>query len=207
VGHSGQFPNSCLRVKMKVLGIVCSPRQGGNTEIMVKEALGSAGDAGAQTELVSVSDKNIAPCDGCNGCRKTGICLIKDDMQAIYHQMETSDAIIFGSPVYFGSVSAQGKAVMDRTFAFLWRQKLKGKVAAPILAVRRVGAGQTRNLLYGFFMAQGMIPVRGAIGYGMEKGDVLQGVGGSVNLSAIEEARNVGKDIVRMVTLSKMRII
>jgi len=44
---------------MKVLGIVCSPRQGGNTEIMVKEALVSAGEAGAQTELVSVSDKNI----------------------------------------------------------------------------------------------------------------------------------------------------
>lgn len=67
------------------------------------------------------------------------------------------------------------------------------------MAVRRVGAGQTRNLLYGFFMAHGMIAVRGAIGYGMEKGEVLQGVGGSVNLSAMEEARNVGKDIVRMV--------
>ena len=76
---------------------------------------------------------------------------------------------------------------------------MKGKVAAPVLAVRRVGAGQTRNLLYGFFMAHGMIPVRGAIGYGMEKGDVLQGVGGGVNSSALEEARNVGTDIVRTV--------
>ena len=184
---------------MKVLGIICSPRQGGNTEILVKVALTSAGEAGSQTELVSVYDKNIAPCDACNGCRKTGVCLIKDDMQAIYQQMETADGIIFGSPVYFGSVSAQGKAVMDRTFSFLWRQKLKGKVAAPILAVRRVGAGQTRNLLYGFFMAHGMIPVRGAIGYGMEKGDVLQGAGGGVNVTAEEEARNVGTDIVRMV--------
>jgi hypothetical protein len=72
-------------------------------------------------------------------------------------------------------------------------------VAAPILAVRRVGAGQTRNLLYGFFMAHGMIPVRGAIGYGMEKGDVLQGAGGGVNVSAVEEARNVGTDVVRAV--------
>jgi multimeric flavodoxin WrbA len=184
---------------MKILGIVCSPRQGGNTEILMKEALASAGEAGAQTELVSVAGKNIAPCDGCNGCRKTAVCLIKDDMRTIYQEMETADGIVFGSPVYFGSVSAQGKAVMDRTFAFLWRQKLKGKVAAPILAVRRVGAGQTRNLLYGFFMAHGMIPVRGAIGYGMEKGDVLQGAGGGVNVSAVEEARNVGTDIVRAV--------
>ena len=184
---------------MKVLGIVCSPRKGGNTEIMMKEALTSAGEAGAETDLVSVAGKNIAPCDGCNGCRKTGVCLIKDDMQAIYQKMEAADGIIFGSPVYFGSVSAQCKAVMDRTFAFLWRQKMKGKVAAPLLAVRRVGAGQTRNLLYGFFMAHGMIPVRGAIGYGMEKGDVLQGVGGGVNSSALEEARNAGTDIVRTV--------
>jgi len=184
---------------MKVLGIVCSPRQGGNTEIMIKEALASSKEAGAQTELLSVVGKNIAPCDGCNGCRKTSVCLIKDDMQAIYQEMETADGIIFGSPVYFGSVSAQCKAVMDRTFAFLGRLKLKGKVAAPILAVRRVGAGQTRNLLYGFFMVHGMIPVRGAIGYGMEKGDVLQGVGGGINMSALEEARNVGTDIVRMV--------
>jgi multimeric flavodoxin WrbA len=184
---------------MKVLGIVCSPRQGGNTEIMMKEALTSAGEAGAETGLISIAGKNIAPCDGCNGCRKTSVCLIKDDMQSIYQEMETADGIIFGSPVYFGSVSAQGKALMDRTFAFLWRQKLKGKVAAPLLAVRRVGAGQTRNLLYGFFMAHGMIVARGAIGYGLEKGDVIQGVGGAPGSSALGEARNAGTDIVRMI--------
>ena len=88
---------------------------------------------------------------------------------------------------------------MDRTFAFLPGMKLKGKVAASILAVRRVGAGQTRNLLYDYFMVHGMIPVRGAIGYGREKGDVKQGVGASLTLSALEEARIVGTDIVYMV--------
>lgn len=184
---------------MKVLGIVCSARKGGNTQILVKEALASAREAGAQTELVSVVDKNIAPCDGCGSCRETGVCRLQDDMQSIYQQLETADAIIFGSPVYFGSVSAQAKAIMDRTFSFLPTMKLKGKVAAPILAVRRVGAGQTRNLLYGYFMAQGMIPVRGAIGYGREKGDVKQGVGASISLSAFEEARIVGTDVVHMV--------
>ena len=184
---------------MKVLGIVCSPRQGGNTEIMMREALTSAGEAGAQTELVSLIGKNIAPCDACSGCFKTGKCLIKDDMQPIFDAMAAADAIIIGSPVYFGSVSAQAKAVMDRTFAFLPRLTLKGKVAASILAVRRIGAGQTRNLLYGFFMVHGMVPVRGAIGYGREKGDVLQGAGGGVNVTALEEARTVGTDIVRMV--------
>lgn len=184
---------------MKVIGIVCSPRKEGNTEILVKEALASAQEEGAQTELISVIGKNIAPCDGCSSCFKTGVCHIKDDMQDIYRQLETAEAVIIGSPVYFGSVSAQAKAVMDRTFSLLRDRRLKGKVAASILAVRRVGAGQTRNLLYGFFMAHGMIPVRGAIGYGREKGDVKQGTGASPDLSALEEARIAGTDIVRMV--------
>jgi multimeric flavodoxin WrbA len=183
---------------MKVLGIVCSAREGGNTEILVKEALASAREAGAQTELVSVIGKNIVPCDGCYGCRKTGVCHIKDDMQSIYRQLETADAIIFGSPVYFCSVTAQAKTIMDRTFVFFQGMKLKGKVAAPILAARRIGGGQTRTLLYGFFMAHGMIPVRGAIGYGRDKGDVKQGVGASVGLSALDEARIVGTEVVGM---------
>ena len=184
---------------MKILGIVCSPRKGGNTEILVKEALASAREAGAQTELVSVIGKNIAPCDACSSCGKTGVCHIQDDMQSIYQQLEAADAIIFGSPVYFGTVSAQAKTIMDRTFSLVMNRRLKGKVAAPILAARRVGAGQTRNLLYGFFMAHGMLPVRGAIGYGREKGEVKQGMGGSPGLSALEEAKNVGTDVVQMV--------
>ena len=184
---------------MKVLGIVCSARKEGNTEILVKEALAAAQEAGAETELVLVAGKNIAPCDGCNSCRQTGTCHIKDDMQPIFKQLETADGIIFGSPVYFGSVSAQAKAIMDRTFLFLPDMRLKGKVAAPILAVRRIGGGQTRTLLFGYFMAQGMLPVRGAIGYGREKGDVRQGVGASINLSALEEARMAGTDVVQMV--------
>jgi len=183
---------------MKVLGIVCSPRKGGNTEILVKEALATAHEAGADTEMVLVSDKNIAPCDGCGSCFETSVCKIKDDMQPLYQQMEAADAIIFGTPVYFHNVTAQAKAIMDRTFLFLIDLRLKGKVAAPILALRRVGAGQTRNLLYGYFVAQGMIPVRGAIGYGPEKGEVREGVGGTRELSAMEEARSVGTDIVQL---------
>ena len=184
---------------MKVLGIVCSARKNGNTQLLVEEALAAAREVGAETELVSVIGKNISPCDGCSSCRQTDVCRINDDMQALYRQLEAADAVIFGSPVYFGSVSAQAKAIMDRTQLFLRDRRLKGKVAAPILAVRRVGAGQTRNLLYGYFMAQGMMPVRGAIGYGREKGDVRQGVGATQGLSALEEARTVGTDVVQMV--------
>jgi multimeric flavodoxin WrbA len=184
---------------MQVLGIVCSPRKRGNTEILVKEALAAARKAGATTELVLVAGKTITPCDACVSCRKTGVCKIKDDMQLIYQQLEMADAIIFGTPVYFCNVSAQAKAIMDRTYLFLGDKRLRGKVAAPIMAVRRVGAGQTRTLLYSYFMSQGMIVARGAIGYGREKGEVKQGVGGAHGVSALEEASSVGLDVVQMV--------
>jgi multimeric flavodoxin WrbA len=183
---------------MKVLGIVGSPRKGGNTEILVREALTAVKEAGAETEIVLAADKNIAGCDGCSSCRQTGVCRIKDDMQPLYKQLEAADAVIFGTPVYFHNVTAQAKAIMDRMFLFLPDKRLKGKVVAPIVALRRVGAAQTQNLLYGFFIAQGMIPVRAAIGYGREKGDVRQGVGGAPDLSALEEARNVGLEVVQI---------
>ena len=183
---------------MKVLGIVCSPRKGGNTEIMVTEALAVAREAGLETELILAAGKKIAPCDGCEACAKSGVCKIKDDMQPIYQQLEAADAIIFGTPVYFGNVSAQGKAIIDRTYAIRRQRKLAGKVAAAVVVARRVGAGQVRTLLSAFFVVQGMIAVRGAIGYGRDKGAVREGIGGSEGLTAMDEARNVGQNVVQM---------
>lgn len=184
---------------MRVLGIVCSPRQQGNTEILVMEALKAVAEAGAETELVLVADKDIAPCDGCGACTENGICKVKDDMQMIYRQLELADGVIFGTPVYFLNVSAQAKAVMDRTYAILGTRGLRGKVAAALVAVRRVGAGQVLSLLYSYFNVHRMVIAGGGIGYGRGKGEVRQGVGGSPALSALEEARAVGRNVVRMV--------
>ncbi len=183
---------------MKVLGIVCSPRKGGNTEILVEEALAAAREAGAETDIFLIADKNINGCDACASCFETGACKIEDDMQPLYQKMEAADGIIFGSPVYFHNYTAQAKAIIDRTFCYLRNRPLKGKVAAPVLTLRKVGAGQTRVQLYGWFLSQGMIPVRGAIGYGREKGDVRTGEGANIGFTAIEEARSAGKDVVEM---------
>ena len=119
---------------MKILGISCSPRAGGNTEIIIREALSKAEEEGAQTELVTLAQKNIAPCDACLSCLKTGKCHKKDDMQDIYRSLEEADGIILGTPSYFNNVSAQAKAVMDRTYLSLLHGKLRGKVAAAIVA-------------------------------------------------------------------------
>jgi len=183
---------------LKVLGIVGSPRKEGNTEIMIEEALSAARDEGAKTDIFLIAGKTINGCDGCHSCFKTGACKIKDDMQPLYKKMEWADAIIFGSPVYFNYVTAQLKAIIDRTFCYLGNRKLQGKVAAPILALRKIGGGQTRVQLFGWFMAQGMIPVRGAIGYGREKGDVKTGEGAGIGTTAMEEARATGKEVIQM---------
>jgi multimeric flavodoxin WrbA len=183
---------------MKLLGISCSPRKNGNTEILVKEALKTASDAGWQTEVFFMSEKNVAPCDACGGCFKTGTCVINDSMQELYKLMDQADGIIIASPVYFGNVSAQAKAFMDRTFALLGKHSLKDKLAGAIVVTRRVGAVQARSLIYGFCIAHGMIVAGGGIGYGREPGDVLQGVGGGINFSALDEARLVGTSIVKL---------
>ena len=114
---------------MKILGVVGSPRKGGNTEILMKEVLEEAHRAGCVTEMFRMSEKQVAPCDACAACFQIGSCVLQDDMQELYSMFDAADGIIFGSPVYFGSVSAQLKAVMDRCFSLLRRRALKGKLA------------------------------------------------------------------------------
>lgn len=184
---------------MKILGIVGSPRKNGNTEILMKEALKMARDAGCETEMFLVSEKQVAACDACGTCFEVGSCVVQDDMQELYDLMESANGIIIGSPVYFGSVSAQTKAIMDRMFALLGRRALKDKVAGALVVTRRVGAIQARSLIYSFCIAQGMIVAGGAIGYGREPGDVLTGVGGGIDMSAMEEARLLGANVAQMV--------
>ena len=183
---------------MNVLGIVGSPRKDGNTEILMKEVLNVAREAGCQTEMFLMSEKQVAPCDACGLCFETGSCIVQDDMQELYAMLEQADAVIFGSPVYFGSVSAQTKAIMDRMFALLPQRSLKDKIAGALVVTRRVGAIQARSLLYGFCIVQGMTVAGGAIGYGREPGDVLTGVGGGIDMSAIDEARLLGTNVVQL---------
>ncbi len=184
---------------MRIAGIVCSPRRGGNTEILVAEALNAARSLGCETELILLSDKKITPCDGCNSCRKTKRCVIMDDMQAIYGIMDKADGIILGTPSYFNNVTAQAKAVIDRTYVSLITGNLQGKVGAAVVATRRIGGGQTLSLLYSYFTFQGMIIAGGAIGYGWKEGDVREGPGGSARFTAMEEAQYIGRRVVETI--------
>jgi len=186
---------------MKILGIVCSPRKGGNTEILVREALEAVGEAGCETELILIAGKKIAPCDGCTACLKEGVCKINDDMRVISEQLEEADGVIFGTPVYFNNVTAQAKAVIDRTYPMAFSRKLRGKVAASIVVGGSLGIGQVFGLMNSFFASHGMVIAGASAGYGTEKGDVKQERPGFVyGGSPLREARSVGKNVVRLAT-------
>ena len=135
---------------MRVLGIACSPRVHGNTEILIQEALNSAKESGANVELFTISGKIMYPCDACDACSKTGQCHIKDDMQPLYEKMLEADGIIFGSPVYTWSVSAQAKIIMDRSRAIYLSKSLRYKVGAIIVVTTRAGGTSAFSVIHNY---------------------------------------------------------
>ncbi|MEK6558944.1 MAG: flavodoxin family protein [Planctomycetota bacterium] len=106
----------------KVIGIFGSPRQNGNSDILLNSAIRGVETNGGDIERIIVRDLKIAPCNSCGGCWEKGVCVIDDDMQKIYSRLVDADGIIVVSPIYFMGVSAQLKAFIDRCQAF-WARK------------------------------------------------------------------------------------
>ena len=102
----------------KVLILSGSPRKGGNSDILCDQFAKGAKDAGNEVEKIRIAEKRIAPCRACYFCRDHGgECVIKDDMAEVLQKMIDADVIVLASPVYFYSIAAQLKAVIDRTVA------------------------------------------------------------------------------------------
>jgi len=99
-----------------ILGICGSPRKQA-TDHVLNEALNMLEDKGFETSFFGVRGKDISPCRHCNYCLKKQECIIKDDMYDIYNLIKESDGLILASPCYNGGISAQLKAIMDRTRA------------------------------------------------------------------------------------------
>jgi len=104
---------------MKIIGFIASPRKQGNTAWIVNKTIEGAKEQGTETQSWHFSDLDIKPCQGCLCCHKQGDrgCVINDDMQKLYDAIEQADAIVLGSPIYMGQMSAQAKIFTDRLFA------------------------------------------------------------------------------------------
>ncbi len=101
----------------KVLILSASPRKGGNSDVLCDEFARGAEVAGHSVEKIRVAEKNIGYCRACYACKNSGKCVIVDDMAEILQKMIDSDVLVLASPVYFYSVDAQLKALIDRTVA------------------------------------------------------------------------------------------
>jgi len=127
------LPERNRRRMKKVTGFVGSPRENGNTHILVSKILEGAQKGGAETEIVLLGSLNIKECDGCAACWKGRHCPKDDDMNELYQKIIESDILVFGTPVYWYGPTAIMKAFLDRFVYFNCpenRVKIKGKSAA-----------------------------------------------------------------------------
>ena len=101
---------------VNILGIVGSPRKEGNTEVMVRAALAAAESlGGVKTDIILMAGRKVSPCKGCHHCWfHDGVCAIKDDASEMIQKMVEADGLIVGSPVYFGSMTATLKSLLER---------------------------------------------------------------------------------------------
>lgn len=130
---------------MKVLGLVGSVRKLGNSEILTKEALMGAEEEGAEVEILRLTDYEIQPCRGLAACLfGDGRCIIKDDGNFIFDKMAESDGIILGVPCYILEATAIVKLLIDRWFAPLLQNKIRGKAGGVI--VPYATRGWTQNV-------------------------------------------------------------
>jgi len=179
---------------MKALGIVGSPRAGGNTEYATNLALQTLAAEGIETELITLAGKTIMPCTACGACSSGETCPLKDDLLPIYFKMKEADAIILATPVYFSSATALIKALMDRA-GYIARNNgrvFKGKAGGPIVVGRRGGHNFTfAQMNYWYQILE--FYMTGAsywtIGFGRNKGEVENDVEG--NETVVSFAQNL----------------
>lgn len=179
---------------MRIVGILGSARKGGNTESLLDVALKEAQENGVLTDKISLADKSIAPCDGCSGCVETGECVIHDDVQGIFQKMLDAEGIIWATPVYFWSMTAQTKALMDRTYALLFpKLQLASKVGGLILVASSRGCMNTANVFQMYFNYNHMVFAEFAWGYAREKGEIKD------NAFALNMAKEMVRQMISLI--------
>jgi multimeric flavodoxin WrbA len=181
--------------KQKVVAFNGSPRKEGNTSILIRYIFDELENEGIATELVQVGGQQIRGCSACMQCyeNRDQRCVFDDDIvNDCIGKMIDADGIIFGSPVYFLDVTAEMKALIDRSGVVsranggLYRRK----VATAAAAVRRSGGNNTIDTILHFLLYSDMIvPGIPVIGIGREIGDVLKDEEG------IARAKQVGKNM------------
>jgi multimeric flavodoxin WrbA len=165
----------------KILALIGSPRKGGNTDLLVGKMAEGASSKGATVDTLYLDKLNIRECDGCHVCWQGKHCPKRDDMLEIYDKISESDAIIFGTPVYWYGPTALMKALIDRFVYFNCpenRVKIRGKSAALAIPFEEENRDTARPVVEFFEKSLKYLEINllGAIIAGgvSDKGDVLK---------------------------------
>ena len=180
---------------MKAVAFNGSPRQGGNTELLLRKVLEPLAAAGIETEFVQVGGRAIRGCTACFRCTETKDkrCVIAGDiLNDCLAKMIEADAIILGSPTYFADMSSEMKALVDRAgfVSFANGGLFARKIGAAVVAVRRGGATHVLDSINHMFLMSRMI-VPGStywnFGFGLQKGDAANDQEGLANMRDLGE--------------------
>ena len=190
---------------LKLIAFYGSPRREGNTARLLRQAVKGARQGGAAVEEIFLREQDLSPCLEEDGCRNTGRCVIGDDFQKLYGLLEDCDGILLASPLFFGTVSAHAKILIDRCQCFWVRKYLLGRGKGALPAKRRLGVfiscaarreradqfeGATRTVRY-FFAALDVVLWKSLVFPGLEeKDDVL------AHPEYLQEAHAVGAGLV-----------
>ena len=176
----------------KVLILEGSARPNGNSCILSNEFARGAEEVGHSVEKVQISRKKLSGCLGCNACyRNGGTCVQKDDMEEIRAKMLDADIIVLASPIYFYSMTAQMKTVIDRTYAFF--NQLAGKTFYFIVTCAATDASFTETMLASLRGFTCCVPEA-------KEGGVVLGIGameaGEIRKSdAMQQAYQMGQNV------------
>ncbi len=147
---------------MKVVAFNGSPRKNGNTAQGLRMVLDELEREGIETELIQLGGRRVFGCLACGMCHRNrdGMCARKDDdMNELLGKLFEADGVLIGSPTYYGNVSAEVKALIDRA-GFVSGANgglLRRKVGAGVIAVRRGGAVSVYSAINNFFAITEMI--------------------------------------------------
>lgn len=188
----------------RVLGITCSYRRLGNCDVLVREALLGALEAGAEIEYMRLPDLNLRPCRGCLNCAISGECAIKDDdIHVLLKKMMEADGLIVAAPTYIFTPVGTVKTAVDRSLLlspYLQELGSRTRVAATIsVAGNSKWNPQGVELLNFLPLAYGFQIIDYMEAYGRGPGEVL------LNPANVETAHKLGLRVGRALSGSVER--
>jgi multimeric flavodoxin WrbA len=178
---------------MQVVGISGSMRKDGNTARLVRLVLEPVKAAGIKSQYITLADKVIKPCIGCENCKEKHGCIIRnDDWHKIIDKVLACEVLILGSPTYYYDINGQMKNFIDRTYSLYHDRQLAGRSAVGVAVHADEGGKRALQTLEGFFSSHEFSYLGHVIGKGYLAGEVLE------DRTAVQAAEKVGQKIVRL---------